>query len=160
MSGHWTIFVFVILEFCIFFSFLHSPNRFHDCSQTWPTMASKCHPVFVAKSRELTPAKPSGKNSILFCTILRKKKLRCHSILYFHKKTIVRTKSVILFCDFIRKLSSLTRSVILFCDFIRRLFSERGEPEQSCKLETLLQKFHPLWREKQVEQKNIFSFGK
>jgi len=32
----------------------------------------------------------------------------------------------------------------------KKLFSERGEPEQSCKLETLLQKFHPLWREKQA----------
>ena len=38
---------------------------------------------------------------------------------------------------------------------IRKLFAERGETEQSCKLETLLQKFHPLWREKQVE-KHIF----
>ena len=38
---------------------------------------------------------------------------------------------------------------------IRKLFAERGEPEQSCKLENLLQKFHPLWREKQVE-KNTF----
>jgi len=32
---------------------------------------------------------------------------------------------------------------------IRKLFSERGETGQSCKLETLLQKFHPLWRENQ-----------
>merc|ERR1719220_650801 len=36
------------------------------------------------------------------------------------------------------------------CKAFRKLFSERGEPEQSCKLETLLQKFHPLWREKQA----------
>ena len=38
------------------------------------------------------------------------------------------------------------------CSFLRKLFAEQGEPEQSCKLETLLQKFHPLWREKQVEK--------
>jgi len=36
------------------------------------------------------------------------------------------------------------------CKAFRKLFAERGEPEQSCKLETLLQKFHPLWREKQA----------
>ena len=34
--------------------------------------------------------------------------------------------------------------------FARKLFSERGEGGQSCKLETLLQKYHPLWRETQV----------
>jgi len=32
----------------------------------------------------------------------------------------------------------------------KKLFSERGEGGQSCKLETLLQKYHPLWRETQA----------
>ena len=51
--------------------------------------------------------------------------------------------------------------MILFLILLKRkLFTERGEPEQSCKLETLLQKFHPLWREKQVEQKTFFSVEK
>jgi len=32
----------------------------------------------------------------------------------------------------------------------KKLFSEQGEGGQSCKLETLLQKYHPLWRETQA----------
>ena len=91
----------------------HCHDFLHDCRQTWPIMASQCPPVFLAKFRELTPAKPSGK---------RKSFLKCHPT----------------------------------CSLLRKLFAERGEPEQSCKLETLLQKFHPLWREKQVEKCSHF----
>ena len=42
------------------------------------------------------------------------------------------------------------RSTNVSGSFVRKLFSEQGEGGQSCKLETLLQKYHPLWRETQV----------
>ena len=42
------------------------------------------------------------------------------------------------------------RSTNVSGSFFRKLFSEQGEGGQSCKLETLLQKYHPLWRETQV----------
>ena len=61
------------------------------------------------------------------------------------------------------KTKQFLKSAIMILFFIplkRKLFAERGEPEQSCKLETLLQKFHPLWREKQVEQKHFFQWRK